>query len=616
MRWRFLIFALLICNMSSARVIQKSKQTIVEKNKKLFITYNNHEYEANNIVTVKFVDIVTLQRKYPVRNYNKLFYADIEVPSSISLESFIAVLEKDPNVLDINLNGYGEYTGVLLPDDTYFSEQWHIIDTRVDSAWTITTGSPTIKVAILDAGVDWLHPDLGIGGDGYQNIYCNSAEDDWTDPNNPNSGNQIDDDGNGFIDDYKGWNFATNSNDSRPLTSYHGTVVAGIISAKTNNGIGVSGIAGGNNSNGVRITSYNIGDEEPETSIIDDAIITAVDNGCHIIQLSFAILQSNAIDRALDYAKAHNVNVVSVSGKSGDSILTYPGSYPSVIAVGALEQGSRRSDISNYGEGLDIVAPGSAIWSTTFNDRNKAYWGYRGTSFASPQVAATIALMLSINPTLTCDEVRYIITSTAQKLRYYSFDIYPKYPNGEWNNEVGYGLLNAYAAVLAAKKKYIQNHTYQSGSMIVENYPEIIAGYAVTDNNPYGNVILEVGSDVTFNATEQVLLKSGFHAKAGSKLHVMLDESSVSRACAPQRVAPNTFSDETYSTNNVEPNNSVVNAESEVIISTSIYTISGQLIQTILGGQHEASHLPNGMYILQHRMSDGSVRSEKIANNK
>lgn len=147
---------------------------------------------------------------------------------------------------------------------------------------------------------------------------------------------------------------------------------------------------------------------------------------------------------------------------------------------------------------------------------------------------------------------------------------------------------------------------------------EITAGNAVTETKPHGDVVLEVGSDVTLRAMNQVILKPGFHAKAGSNLHIKVDTPTTTQsATAPQQLAPRTSSaptDDTNTTSKEVANNGLETVASEVIVSTSIYTISGQLIQTISGGQHDMSHLPNGMYILQHHMSDGSMRSEKIAN--
>ena len=131
------------------------------------------------------------------------------------------------------------------------------------------------------------------------------------------------------------------------------------------------------------------------------------------------------------------------------------------------------------------------------------------------------------------------------------------------------------------------------------------------------SITVENGGHLLVKAGNEVRLKPGFHAKAGSDVHIMINDTlcNTSQASAPQRVAPKTSSDDTNSTNESVTNNGLENAENEVIVSTSIYTISGQLLQIIPGGQHDATHLPNGMYILQHRMSDGSMRTEKIAKN-
>ena len=137
---------------------------------------------------------------------------------------------------------------------------------------------------------------------------------------------------------------------------------------------------------------------------------------------------------------------------------------------------------------------------------------------------------------------------------------------------------------------------------------------AIDSISTKGDCIIDRGTQVKMQVTERVVLKPGFHAKAGSNLHVKIETPTANIASAPQRVAPTTPSDDTNSTDEVVTNNGLESTENEVIVSTSIYTISGQLIQTISSGQHDATHLPNGMYILQHRMSDGSMRSEKIAN--
>ena len=614
MKWVCLIIILAVCNIAGAFTFNKSKQLVVEKDERAYLVFNNKDYEINHIVTVKYTDIVSLQNKYTILRFNKLSYADIEVPENVPFESLIDELERDTNVIEISFNTYGEYTG-FTPNDNRFSEQEYLSRIKVDSAWSITTGSSSIKIGILDSGVDWLHPDLGLGQDSYQNIFCNPGENDWTDPNNPNTGNHRDDDGNGFIDDYKGWGFINNTNNSRPLKNDHGTFVAGIIGAKTNNGIGISGITGGNNSSGVSLISYNVGDKDPDKSVIDDAIIAAVDAGCHIIQLSLSVDQDNPIDAALEYAQDNNVVVVCASGKVDANVLAYPASVPSVIAVGGIDQDDQRHDISPYGENLSVVAPSTGIISTTLSTRNYPYTFNYGTSFAAPQVSAIIALMLSVNPALTCDEARYILESTASKVGPYEYDIHPSYPNGTWHEQVGYGLVNAYAAVMEARTRYIQNKTYYSRDHIVETFPIIIAGYAVTGGKTYGNVILEAGSNVTFSATEQVVLKSGFHAKAGSNLHIKIEAPTTNVASAPQRVASKISSDETDSAENrITSYTGVENVTNEVQ-STYIYSISGQLLYAVVGNEYNMLHLPIGMYVLKQQMNNGESKIVKIAHH-
>lgn len=152
------------------------------------------------------------------------------------------------------------------------------------------------------------------------------------------------------------------------------------------------------------------------------------------------------------------------------------------------------------------------------------------------------------------------------------------------------------------------NRTYYSTSDVI----------LCSNNN---SIIVENGGHLLIKAGNEVRLKSGFHAKAGSNVHVMINDTLCNspQYASPQRLAPRSSSapaDNTEPTDEGATSNSLENVESNMIQSTAIYTISGQLLQTIEGGQRDAAHLPNGMYILQHRMSDGSMKSEKIANYK
>jgi subtilisin family serine protease len=425
--------------------IPKSSQDFIRIDGKPQVKYAGKYFDVDTTtITIKVKDIQSIKDEYKVIRKNKLGFVDIQVPDKNSVEEFAAILSRDDSIEEIIISTFGEYH--FIPNDTYRTSQWYLPTINAFNAWDITTGSPDVIIAILDSGTEWTHSDLGLGADAYQSIYLNPGEDVWTNQDDPTTGNGIDDDDNGLIDDWKGWNFANNTNDSRG-TYFHGTFVAGIAGAKTNNRNGVAGVAGGNNGDGAKLLIYGIGLTYPIISAIDDAIVAAVDNGARVIQLSIGGPQSTDLDDAIQYAVGNGVVFVCSSGNDYDSQVSYPASNPNVIAVGATEQNNQRANFSNYGSQLNVVAPGKDIYSTTLN------YGYdfdSGTSFAAPQVSATAALMFSVNPTLTGQQVRDIIERKAQKVGGYNYQTNPDHPNGTWYEEMGYGMLDAYAAVQTA----------------------------------------------------------------------------------------------------------------------------------------------------------------------
>ena len=424
----------------------------------------------------------------------------------------------------------------LSATDPLFAQQWNLqntgqhnsnfrgIDINYNGVSTLIPQQSDIVVAVLDQGIQLDHPDLG------ENIL---------------------DEG-----------YDTDSHSSPSVVSgNHGTSCAGIIGAISNNGIGISGIFNGklmsisNTLGGSYLTRFNRA----------EGIIYAADNGVDVISNSWGCsINISAIDEAIDYAIENGRNglgciIVFSSGNDDIKYVNYPANCDErIIVVGAASPcGERKSEIScdgedfwgsQFGPELDVMAPGVFIPTTdrtgtdgyTSSDYVSDFWG---TSAACPHVAAVAGLVLSVNPTLTAKQVTDIIESTAQKVGEYDYDQTEGRPNGTWHEEMGYGLVDAYEAVLAAQPKYIQNLVYQSGKEVYEYATEITAGYAVTDNKPYGNVILEAGSDVTLRAMEQVVLKPGFHAKAGSKLHIKVDSPTTTQfASSPQQLAPRTSS--------------------------------------------------------------------------
>lgn len=483
-------------------------------------------------------------------------------------------------------------------NDWYFPQQWEHVAINSCNAWSKTKGTSSIRVAIVDAGIYKDHDE-----------FINTT----------------------FM--HPSYDCLTNQ-EIDTIYKSHGTYVSGIIAANHNYGL-LAGIA----PNVCLMQVSHPMETTPNISAeFASGISWAVKNNADVINCSwgdhggesFAALHSTILEESIKNALYNGRNgkgciVVFASGNCANDNLPidYPGYFtPENLIVGAIGHLPTfgRADFSAHGSSLDVMAPGQNIHLL---DRFNKYAFTYGTSLAAPYVSGIAALVLSVNPDLTREEVTNIIEFTAQRVGDYDYAIKNEYPNGKWHEEMGYGLVDAYAAVLAAQPKYIQNQIYQTGEEVYEYAPEITAGYAVTDSEQYGNVICEAGSEVLLRAMDRIRLKPGFHAQSGSKVHIVTDSwtytPSDSVISAPQRIAPRSSSasaDDTEQTDKVSTSNSLENIESDMIQSTAIYTISGQLLQTIEGGKRDAAHLPNGMYILQHRMSDGSMKSEKIANNK
>ena len=335
-------------------------------------------------------------------------------------------------------------------DDPLLSDQWHLVnngnlrptkfikgaDVNVEKAWEMTTGDPSIIVAVLDEGVDVSHPDL------QASMWVNEGEV-WK--------SHEDNDGNGYAGDVHGYNFVSKhgviSTDSRYDTG-HGTHVAGVIAAVNNNGTGISSIAGGNASQpGVKIMSCQIFSGQYAGTVLEEvrAIKYAADNGAVILQCSWGYISGaanpyewtpqfstdeeweyyNVLERkALDYF-VHNAGspdgviegglVIFAGGNEAAPAASYPGAYPDFVAVAATAGDFTPAVYSNYGPGTTISAPGGdqdyyydyvdethrigevgCVLSTLpFNVSESGYGYMEGTSMACPHVSGVAALGLS-----------------------------------------------------------------------------------------------------------------------------------------------------------------------------------------------------------------------------
>jgi len=409
---------------------------------------NGYQDKVNNsVITVKFqinvtqseIDAINQDNDCEVVRVNILGYYDLEIPDDIDPLEVVQEYINSGLVEVAEPNTIGEYLEV--PNDPYYSNQWFHHNEDVGGiesylAWDKETGDPNVIIGILDSGTEILHIDLE------GNIWVNPGEDldgdgvvwDMDDING------IDDDGNGYVDDLVGWDFGNDNNDvTGPY--YHGTHVAGVTGAVTNNNTGVAGVAGGwSGANpGCKMLIGGVGDSAPIGDVLDDAIIYAALSGVKVITMSLTVGQSSAIEDAIETAyNDYNCFVDCASGNSYAPYLPFPANNEYVFAVGASMENKMRVSFSNYGEGLDVVAPGVDIYSTRLNN---SYGSGSGTSFAAPQVAGVAGLIASYHPDFTNTDIERVICWTAEKLPDYDFNEEKEY--GRWNNEVGYGKLNA-----------------------------------------------------------------------------------------------------------------------------------------------------------------------------
>lgn len=311
------------------------------------------------------------------------------------------------------------------PDDTYYGNQWHLPQIDAPEAWDIETGDPSITIAIIDVGVDYDHEDLA------DNLWENAAE--------VNGTTNVDDDSNGYIDDYHGWDFFFDDNDPNPaigLFDYgHGTCCAGLAAAVSDNDLGVAGVAWGCRFMPLVCLADDTGKA--------DAIDYAWENGADVLSCSWYWPDpSDAITQAIRDAKKYGRDekgavLLFAAGNEYDDPIVYPANLQEVIAVGATDTDDIRHGYSCHGSELDLVAPSGpypldsieGMWTTDMEGIYAGYnailgpelWGdgnyfrmFNGTSAACPVAAGLAGLILSLVPSLTAVQVQAIMQFSAE----------------------------------------------------------------------------------------------------------------------------------------------------------------------------------------------------------
>ena len=380
------------------------------ENKKSLIDVSNLEPIETNQIIIKFKDESQLPRGLGVateranlekaqglkhvltiKGIDAQVYEVSETDTAFEVVDRILATKKD--VIE-----YAELDRIIppafIPDDPMYVDQWHLPKIEAHTAWDITQGTGVI-IAILDSGVNSQHPDL--------------------------AGQLV-----------SGWNLWDNNDDTTDLTG-HGTLVTGAVAAISNNGAGVAAVAGQSKIMPIRITEPTVGGAYDST--ITQGLIYAADHGAQVANISYRDVMGSAASRdAAQYMRNKN-GLVTVSAGNNGVLMDYIAT-PTMIQVSATDQKDVKTSFSNYGYYVDLAAPGIDIWTT---DMYGNYAMKRGTSFSSPVVAATLALIFSANPALTSVEAENILFSSVDDLGESGWDMY-----------YGHGRVNANKAVATA----------------------------------------------------------------------------------------------------------------------------------------------------------------------
>jgi subtilisin family serine protease len=379
----------------------KRKPKVIEKEPYFDKRFNRFVEVVKGEVIVRFIKGITKEQiekfhkekgTQTLKGYEKIGVHRLKIPDTESVQEFIEKHLTDSKQAYIEPVFLTQKQAVLANDPS-FEYQWALPQIQADKAWEINNGSPDIIVAVIDTGVDISHPDL---------------------ENKVIPG----------IDIVNGSSTGTDDNG-------HGTYVAGIIAAESNNSIGIAGISWHSKVMPVKVlNSYG----EGTYSDLIEGIIYAVDNGARVINLSLGgYSYSQFLADAIQYAHSNRVIIVAAGGNENTDESLYPASYPNVIGVSATDSSDLRWSSSNYGNHITLSAPGVGVLST---QKDNGYVEATGTSISTAHVSGVAALILSKNPDFSNTQAENILFQTADDLG-----------DEGWDNFYGFGRVNAFKAI-------------------------------------------------------------------------------------------------------------------------------------------------------------------------
>jgi subtilisin family serine protease len=456
--------------------------------------------------------IQKIEKAFPNKNYDpnlKPGMVDLSamvvltVTTTTDIERLAKSISADPMVVYAEPNYIVAMDAV--PNDPLYSQEQHLPQIKAPQAWDISLGDTTAIIAILDTGVDWDHPDLAAS------IWRNYGE-------IPDNG--IDDDGNGFIDDIRGWDFVTgvasqvypgedgDTTDNNPMDfNGHGTHCAGIAAAITNNGAGIASLSYKSKIMPIRIGYHTSAGQGLGTLLwMSQGFVYAGDNGANVASLSFGTGDGSFVNDGARYAFLKGVVICNSAGNGNNEVVGALGMTSFALSVASVNEADGKASYSTYGKEVDISAPGGdgasvGILSTIVNPSpfygGALYTRFSGTSMAGPLVASLAGLIKANHPDWSPAKINFQICGTADNIDAL---------NPAYIGKLGAGRINAYRALtetvpMPSPKLVLKDYRFYevTGNMNNSFEPGETIGLKLMIENEWGDAY-STKADITPNS--------------------------------------------------------------------------------------------------------------------